>query len=168
VGLRTILMATTILGVLLLGGACEERKEGEAGPTVGKSPMAAATIAPSPTPRAEVPPVATPAPRCGDNAISWSNASTHVGERVTVEGPVVSTKYASSSRGEPTFLNIGKPYPDPGRFTVVIWGENRSNFPESPEDAYEGKNICVSGLIETYQGSPQIIVDSPSDIRTVE
>jgi hypothetical protein len=80
----------------------------------------------------------------------------------------MSTKYAPSSRGQPTFLDIGKPYPNPDRFTVVIWSEGRGNFPEPPEDAYEGKNICVSGLIEMYQGSPEIAVDSPSDIRTVE
>ncbi len=102
------------------------------------------------------------------NAISWDKAYEHVGERATVRGPVKSPRYASGSRGQPTFLNVGRPYPDPDRFTVVIWGEDRGNFPSPPEQAYDGETICVTGLIETYQGGPQIIADSPSDIEIVD
>ena len=102
------------------------------------------------------------------SAISWDETYQHVGERGTVRGPVMSPRYASGSRGQPTFLNIGRPYPDPDRFTVVIWGEDRGKFPTPPEQAYDGKTICVTGLIETYQGGPQIIADSPSDIEIVE
>ena len=36
-------------------------------------------------------------------------AQNHIGEKATVCGEVVSTHYASSSNGEPTFLN---PYPN--------------------------------------------------------
>lgn len=100
--------------------------------------------------------------------ITWDEAIDHIGERGTVCGPVMGTRYASGSRGEPTFLNLGKDYPDPDRFTVVIWGENRDNFPFAPEVEYDNKTICVSGLIETYEGVPQIIADTPSDIETVE
>ena len=104
---------------------------------------------------------------CQD-AISWDDAYQHVGERATVQGPVKSPRYAESSSGQPTFLNIGRPYPDPDRFTIVIWGDDRGNFPTAPEQAYDGKTICVTGLIESYQGGPQIIADSPSDIEIVE
>jgi hypothetical protein len=45
---------------------------------------------------------------------------------------VVSTKWASGSKGQPTFLNIGNPYPDENRLTVVIWIQNRGNFPYAP------------------------------------
>lgn len=99
-------------------------------------------------------------------AISWSDASAHVGEMTIVEGPVVGTTFASSSNGQPTFLNIGRDYPDPGRFTVVIWGESRASFSTPPEDAYRGKTICVTGEIDTYQGIPQIVVSSPSQIES--
>lgn len=97
-------------------------------------------------------------------AVSWSDAARHVGQRVEVAGPVVGTAYAASSRGQPTFLNVGRPYPDRDRFTVVIWSENRAAFDGAPEVMYRGKSICVSGTVELYQGSPQIIVRSPSQI----
>jgi len=98
-------------------------------------------------------------------AISWKEATGHVGENGTVQGPVVSAVCATSSSGEPTFLNIGLDYRDPGRFTALIWGENRDPFPEPPEQAYAGKTVCVTGSIDEYQGVAEIIVDSPSQIQ---
>ncbi len=97
--------------------------------------------------------------------IPWNEAIYHIGERATVYGPVVSTYYANTSRGKPTFLNIGKPYPDPDRFTVIIWGENRSNFPQAPEILYANKTIYVTGLIVEYKGIAEIEVISPSQIK---
>lgn len=99
-----------------------------------------------------------------DTAIPWNAAARYVGERATVKGPVVDARYAATSRGRPTFLNIGRPYPDPSRFTVVIWGEHRRRFPTPPETAYAGKTICVTGTIELYRGSPQIVIDGPAAI----
>ena len=99
------------------------------------------------------------------NAISWNEAKYHIGERATVYGPVVDTKWASGSKGKPTFLNIGKPYPDPGRFTVVIWIDNRGNFPQAPEVYYLGKTIYVTGLITEYNGIPQIEATTPDQIQ---
>jgi len=61
-------------------------------------------------------------------------------------------------------LNLDKPYPNQV-FTVVIWGNNRSKF-GTPEDAYEGKRICVSGKITAYGGLPEIVADDPKQIRT--
>jgi len=97
--------------------------------------------------------------------ISWDRAKDHIGESITVYGPVVDTHYASDSKGQPTFLNIGKPYPDPGRFTVVIWGEDRANFASPPEVYYEGKIIFVTGLVTDYEGIPEIEVKTPAQIQ---
>ena len=89
-------------------------------------------------------------------------ARNHIGEKATVCGIVSSTHYASSSRGEPTFLNLDEPYPNQV-FTAVIWGENRVNFDE-PEVKYKGKNICVTGKIKSYRGVAEIILYSPKQI----
>jgi len=82
-------------------------------------------------------------------------AQNHIGEKATVCGVVVSSHYASSSRGEPTFLNLEVAYPN-HVFTVVIWGENRERFGE-PEVKYKGK-------IKDYRGIAQIILYSESQI----
>ena len=100
--------------------------------------------------------------------MAWDKAIQNVGERATVKGPVVGTRYASGSRGEPTFLNLGKDFPDRDRFTVVIWGNTRDNFPFAPEVQYDNRTICVTGLIETFEGVAQIIADTPSDIEIVD
>ena len=101
-------------------------------------------------------------------SLSWDEAAKHVGEYVTVEGRVVSTHYASTTRGQPTFLNIGKPYPDKDRFTVVIWGRNRGKFEGVPEDTYRGKLIRVTGTINLYAGTPQIEAQSQDQIEVVK
>ena len=109
----------------------------------------------------------TPAPTSdcdSEDAISWDEAKNHIGERTTVYGLVVDTRYASGSSGKPTFLNMGNSYPDPNRFTVVIWIGNRAKFPQPPEVYYNGKTIYVTGLIDSYEGVPQIEVTSPDQI----
>jgi hypothetical protein len=99
-----------------------------------------------------------------EGAISWDEAKNHIGERTIVYGTVVDTYYASGSSGKPTFLNMGNPHPNSNRFTVLIWGVNRGEFSQPPEDYYDGKTIYVSGLIDSYAGVPQIEVASPDQI----
>lgn len=98
------------------------------------------------------------------DAVSWQEASSHVGETVTLCGPVVGAEYASASNGSPTFLDVGASYPDGGRLSVTIWGEDRSNFPEPPERAYEGETVLVTGEVYRYDGVCHVEVSSPSQI----
>jgi DNA/RNA endonuclease YhcR with UshA esterase domain len=108
------------------------------------------------------------APPVSNQAIPWNEAGSHIGEAATIEGPVIAAVYANTSNGEPTFLNVGRDYPDPDRFTVVIWGADRGNFEPAPEDQYSGQTVRVTGTVVDYQGLPQIEVATPSDIETVE
>ena len=98
-------------------------------------------------------------------AISWDKAKDHIGDRTTVYGPVAGTFYGSNVKGRPTFLNIGEDHPSSERFTVVIWGENRGNFPQPPGSYYDGKTIYATGLIQEYKGVPQIEVTTPDQIQ---
>jgi hypothetical protein len=102
-------------------------------------------------------------PALAQKEYSTSEAKDHFGETVTVCGEVVSTRYADSTKGQPTFLNLDKPYPNQV-FTVVIWGENRRKFGK-PEDNYKEKRICVSGKITAHAGLPEIVADDPKQIR---
>jgi hypothetical protein len=95
-------------------------------------------------------------------AVSWQRASSMVGRVATVVGRVAGTKYASSSNGSPTFLDIGRPYPNEG-LTVVIWIENRNAFGR-PEARYRGRTICVRGLVANYNGGAEIEARAPSQI----
>ena len=90
--------------------------------------------------------------------VSWSSkdASDHIGERGTVCGPVVDSRYATGSNGKPTFLNFDRAYPN-HTMVVVIWGSERGAFPNSPQTYYKGKDVCATGLIESYKGKPEII-----------
>ena len=96
-------------------------------------------------------------------SISAAEAKDHVGEKATVCGEVASVHYAARSRGNPTFINLDKPYPNQ-IFTVLIWGSDRPKFGD-PEEAYRNKHICVTGKISDYKGVPEIIAYEPSQIK---
>jgi len=96
--------------------------------------------------------------------VDWSKASQFVGKTKTVEGPVLGAHIATKTRGRPTFLNVGRDYPDPSRFTVLIWGSDRSKFPQPPETMYVGHTIRVKGEIVLYKGAPEIVVRGPRSI----
>jgi DNA/RNA endonuclease YhcR with UshA esterase domain len=97
------------------------------------------------------------------DTISPEDASKFIGQQKTVCGTVASANYATRSKGQPTFLNLDKPYPHQV-FTVLIWGSDRSKF-EKPPETLSGKEICVTGMIQSYRGRPEIIVKEPSQIK---
>jgi DNA/RNA endonuclease YhcR with UshA esterase domain len=98
------------------------------------------------------------------NSISAAEAKSHVGEKTTVCGEVASAHYAQRSRGNPTFINLDKPYPNQV-FTILIWGSDRTKF-DNPEQTYSGKRVCVTGKIDDYKGTAEIVVHDPSQIKT--
>lgn len=91
--------------------------------------------------------------------IAIDSVNEHVGEKVTVCAKVYGTKALEKV----TFLNLGSAYPD-SKLTIVIFAKDISNFKEAPDQMYEDKNICVTGVIKEYQGKPEIIVSSPDEI----
>jgi hypothetical protein len=101
----------------------------------------------------------------GASVIMWNQAKSYVGLTKTVKGAVKGTTYASSTSGQPTFLNIGKNYPNRARFTVVIWGKYRSAFPSNLGAYCRGKTVLATGRIRMYQGSAQMFISSPSKLR---
>jgi hypothetical protein len=99
-------------------------------------------------------------------ALTWQNAGSAVGRVATIRGRVAGTRFASASNGSPTFLNLGVNYPNPRRFTVVIWIEHRAAFGR-PEVRYRGKIICVRGRVQSYRGVPEIEARSPAQIKVI-
>jgi hypothetical protein len=82
-------------------------------------------------------------------------------------GYVANTHYAVTSRGRPTFLDLGRPYPNQ-EMTIVIWGSERAAFPQPPEVYYLHKTIHVRGRVTHYKGRPEIVVSSPNQIEIQE
>ena len=90
-------------------------------------------------------------------------AKSHVGESATVCGTVKSARWASNSNRKPTFLNLDEAYPKQ-LFTVVIFEEHRSQFAPVPEEQFKDKKICVTGKIEEFRGTPEIVVSETKQI----
>lgn len=67
-------------------------------------------------------------PVLAEKRLTASEAKNHIGEEATVCGKAASARYAASSRGQPTFLNLDKPYPNPV-FTVKISAVPRLQSP---------------------------------------
>jgi hypothetical protein len=87
------------------------------------------------------------------NKITAAEAKDHVGEIRTVCGKVVSTHYASGSKGQPTFLNLDEPY-QKEVFTILIWATKY----------YKDAKVCVTGKITSHREKPEIIATEPSQI----
>jgi hypothetical protein len=96
-------------------------------------------------------------------SLTPEEAASHVGETATVCGVVASTTYAAQAPMAPTFLDLGKPYPNQ-IFTAVILGNDRSKF-GMPENSMREKTVCVTGEIFLYQGNPEIILHDPTQLR---
>ena len=111
-----------------------------------------------------------PEPPPEQGIISWEHAGDYIGEYKTVEGTIVTTYYAETSGGQPSFLDFHDPYQ--GYFKCLIWGNDRpefiNQFPPDPETYFLGKRVRVTGEIESYKGDPEIILRSPSQIEVIE
>lgn len=102
-------------------------------------------------------------------AIEPKEAINHVGQHMIVCGNVNATNWVFAEKGHPTWINLGPAYPNL-RFTAVIWGEQRREWPLSgkPDVVYLGRQICVSGVIEAYKTWTQIEDVSKSDIQVIQ
>ncbi len=94
--------------------------------------------------------------------ITPAQAKDYIGKHATVCGVVASANFAARSRRQPTFLNLDKPSPD-HIFTAVIWIEDRPKF--GKPETLKGRRVCVSGLVEVYQGKPQIVLQDAEQLR---
>ena len=96
---------------------------------------------------------------------SAKEAWNHVGEDAVVCGRVVSLYHAKKSKGQPTFLNLERSYPNQ-LFTVVIWGDKRSAFTKIM--SYKGKRLCFKGTIESYKERPEMVLESPKQVKPAD
>ena len=91
--------------------------------------------------------------------IAPREAMMHVGEQSTVVGTVAQV---SRSRGGTTFINFGGRYPN-HVFYAVIFKKYAYKFTDA--STWEGRMVAISGPIQMYEGKPQIILFSRSQIE---
>jgi phosphatidylserine/phosphatidylglycerophosphate/cardiolipin synthase-like enzyme len=53
-------------------------------------------------------------------------------------------------------------------FKAVFFPSDYGKWPRPPDEFYNGKTIRVTGLIEIYQGWPEIIVNDPKQVHIVQ
>lgn len=92
--------------------------------------------------------------------VSPQEASQHVGEVVTVTGTVAGIGH--SRRSKTTFINFGAPFPNHS-FTAVIFASAAKRFADV--DSWNGKTASVTGVVKMYRGKPEIVLNSPSQIK---
>jgi hypothetical protein len=90
----------------------------------------------------------------------------HKGDSVSFIGYVTSARYFADSRDAPTLINIGGKNSDQ-LLTLVVRGNDRSNFRIAPETAYTEKYIQVIGKVQIYKGKPRIILHHEKQISII-
>jgi hypothetical protein len=100
---------------------------------------------------------------CADElpVIADSDAGAHVGQMAIVEG-LVAEVYVSK-KGD-VFLNFEAPYPNEV-FSGVIFAGSAPAFDDP--GSYQGKQVRLSGSIRLYRGKPEIVLETPSQIRVM-
>jgi len=75
---------------------------------------------------------------------------------------VALTNFDADTQFWPTFLDLGKPYPDQV-FTAVIYSADRDKF-GTPRAMLQGKRVCVTDTVREYRGRLEIVLNDPSQL----
>ncbi len=92
--------------------------------------------------------------------IGPAETKAHVGQPVTVEAAITDVHTARSGA---TFIDMGGQFPD-NEFVAVIFADDAAKFPNA--SALEGKTVTITGTVQMYQGKPEIVLKSPSQLKT--
>ncbi|NPV02889.1 MAG: hypothetical protein HPY53_16065 [Brevinematales bacterium] len=90
--------------------------------------------------------------------VPWEEAALYIGKQVMVEGKIVLSK----NTGKVCYLNFHANYKK--YLTAVIFASDLPKFSMNPEQFYLNKTVKISGVVKEYQGKPEIILNSPSQI----
>lgn len=98
------------------------------------------------------------------NPTNWASAAQKIGEQSAVIGRVSAVNYRPDLDGQPTWISIGRAFPDRDRFDIIIWGRNRSSLSNVLSNIDVGKTVCVRGLISEYRGVVQLELSDPGQL----
>lgn len=143
-------IAIVVIGFIFINGYSQTKYVCSDGRTVDSSDLCVTTSNLQTQPSTE-----TTSSTCYD----YTEAKSHVGETSCIKGKIVQVFTSSKSN---TFLNFCSNYKT-CPFSAVIFSSDKNKFSDVQE--YSGKNVEISGLIRTYQGNAEIIINSPNQIK---
>lgn len=88
-----------------------------------------------------------------------SDAAKHIGEAVSLDCNAVNVY---TSKAGNTFINCGAAYPNHVA-SVVIFSSSTAKVGDVKQ--YEGKHIVVHGVLKSYRGKPEIVLESATQIE---
>jgi hypothetical protein len=94
--------------------------------------------------------------------VDAADAAAHVGSSVTIEGDV------AVARADADGLVLELAPLGAKSFRAVLVRSLFSSLPRSPERVYEGKRVRVTGLVQRFQGRPEMVLESASQIEIVD
>jgi len=100
--------------------------------------------------------------KLGFDVVGACLAGRYLGRELIVEGKIVDTY--RDLKSNTVFLNFEKSYPNQC-FTGVIFSSDLYKFAQNPEDYYLNKSVRIMGEVKEYQGRPEIILETPSQIE---
>lgn len=151
----TVWAFTVIIGILIVVGAYVLVNTGSNTPQVAQAQVQSTPSVASDN--------ATLGASC-DAPIAWQKAKDYVDQQVAVLGTVAEYRYLPKVNGAPTWINLGAKYPNKNRFSIVIWGDYRSQFGRALSSDLVSRQICVMGLVKLWEGIPQMQIKRPRDL----
>ena len=94
--------------------------------------------------------------------IQVSEIARHIGDSVRFCTKVHNARYFETVANSPTVLDVNDNFSSP--VNVVIWEQDRKNFGGAPENLYNQKEVCITGLVQSYNNLPQIVVRNRNQI----
>src|SRR5262249_20356179 len=99
------------------------------------------------------------APDDGLPRIRWDSARQHLGESAVVEGRLIQGR--KNAGGVVLYFDV----PRNRSLQLFIRKNALARFPKPPQDIYPGNWVRVAGLIDEFNGTPQMTVADPDLIR---
>lgn len=100
-------------------------------------------------------------------SITPKEAKDHIGDSVQICDRVLEGKYLLQAKDAPARLYMGSRQPNP-MFTIVINTDVRRRMKYDPEKKLVNKQVCVKGVVTTYEGRPAIVLQKPEDIEDMQ
>ena len=94
--------------------------------------------------------------------ISLRDIAQHIGDSVRFCTRVHNTRYFESAANRSTVLDVNTSFVN--QLSVVIWEQDRKNFPGAPEVIYNNKDVCISGVVQSLNNMPQIVIRNRDQI----